>query len=284
MPDVKWYAGAAGTITIGTTPTASGTANRLLRNTGTVVGNSLLSDDATNVSLTSGQYLLSTDTGIRRDAAGSVSFSDGSTGHATGFALGTTTPLRPVGTTFDFGIAIQATGTGRAALIAAGTLTGSVNLVDTNATANARWVNLESSADAMNLRRITDDGASAVNYLTANLATDAVTLGSASVAGITLNPGTGELTTTAGASLNIGNAATAPASNYLVIGGVSGAGGTPTESHVTAGSGVVVYTQEAHDAAATKLVFAYNLGGSMRYLVATLDGTTTTLTNSATRP
>jgi hypothetical protein len=74
------------------------------------------------------------------------------------------------------------------------------------------------------------------------------------------------------------------ASNYLVITGSSGAGGTPTTTQLTAGSGVAIYTQDAHDAAATKLVFAYNLGGSMRYVTVPLDGTTTTWTHSATRP
>jgi hypothetical protein len=74
------------------------------------------------------------------------------------------------------------------------------------------------------------------------------------------------------------------ASPYIYIAGESGAGGTPSTTEVTAGSGVVVYTQQTHDGQATKFVIAYNLGGSMRYIVATLDGTTTTWTNSATKP
>jgi len=75
-----------------------------------------------------------------------------------------------------------------------------------------------------------------------------------------------------------------PASSYLFIEGVSGAGGTPTTAHLNAGAGVAMYTQQTHDGQATKFVIAYNLGGSMRYLAATLDGSTTTWTNSATRP
>ena len=74
------------------------------------------------------------------------------------------------------------------------------------------------------------------------------------------------------------------ASPYLFIGGISGAGGTPTTAHLTAGSGVCVYTQEAHDAVATKYVVAYNFNGAMRYLSILLDGATTVWVNSATRP
>lgn len=282
MPDVKWY--SASTSTGIAVAAGSGTTNRLMKfDASDNAADSLLSDDGTNVQLTSGQYLLSTDAGIRRDAAGSLSFSNGSTGHATGLGLGTATP-KTVLSTAALTVGLQITGGADVGFVASGTNTAGFLAVDSDATANARIFEFLTSGGVGYIRRWADNFGASVDFLSVALTTDVVTLGSATVAGLTLTSGTGEISCTAGQSFNIGNAATAPASNYLVIGGVSGAGGTPTESHVTAGSGVVVYTQEAHDAQATKLVFAYNLGGSMRYITVPLDGTTTTLTHNATRP
>ena len=210
MPDVKWYAGSgSGTITIGTTLVAGGTTNRLLRNTGTTVGNSLLSDDATNITLGSGSFIIN-DAYLTRSAAGRISFGSG---------------------------AADASGE----LIA-----NTLYCVDVS---NALIKN------AGNLR-LTSDGLVQLN-------------------------GTGVETLQA---LSVGQQSLALASTYLFIQGVSGAGGTPTTPHLTAGSGVCAYTQQAHDAVATKYVIAYNLGGSMRYLSILLDGSTTTWVNNATRP
>ena len=63
MPDVKWYAGSgASGITISVTTVTGGTDGRLLRQTGGLVGTSLLADDATNVTLSSGTLIFPTGT------------------------------------------------------------------------------------------------------------------------------------------------------------------------------------------------------------------------------
>lgn len=235
MPDVKWYAGATtGTITISTTVVSGGTNNRLLRQTSSVVGNSLLSDDATNVTLTSGQHLAPNGTA----ALPAYSFANNP----------------------DSGLVWTAL--------------GSAILLSLDEVSSVAW-----SATYMNLisgMRI-GWGASATD---ANASTDtAISRHAASGVRVT-NGGTGA------AALVIGTSShpATPASGYLFIEGVSGAGGTPTTSHITAGSGVAIYTQQAHDAAATALVIAYNLSGSMRYVSIPLDGATATWTHNATRP
>lgn len=55
-------------------------------------------------------------------------------------------------------------------------------------------------------------------------------------------------------------------------------GSNPTTAELTAGDHFACYRK------ADKLIFAYNNGGTMNYLVATLDGSTTTFTNSTTAP
>lgn len=151
---------------------------------------------AGNVAISTGQLLFSTDTGIRRDAAGSLSFSNGSTGHATGFGLGTTTPKTWLSFT-ENGSVLQVASANTARLSAVGGGTGQLDLVDTGATANQRWLNMFSDGGTFTVRRVSDDAATLVTYLSANLATDAVTLGSASVAGLTLNPGSGNVVVSA---------------------------------------------------------------------------------------
>lgn len=143
--------------------------------------------------------------GLRQDAAGSLSLSDGSTGHATGFGLGTTTPKTILSYTAPgTDRLLHIAGAGNNSVIIAGDSGADFGLVDPNGTANRRWVSMRLSGTTATIHRNNDAAASAAIYATFDLATDVVTLGSLSVAGLTLNPGTGDVTITAGEHLITG--------------------------------------------------------------------------------
>lgn len=75
MPDVKWYSGGASGITVGTTTTTAGTANRLLRDDGDSVESSIAQDDGSNITLTAGGLLVSSNDQGALGASGTA-FSD----------------------------------------------------------------------------------------------------------------------------------------------------------------------------------------------------------------
>lgn len=91
--------------------------------------------------------------------------------------------------------------------------------------------------------------------------------------------------TSSAISLGGGTVPTSDASTYLTIQGVSGAGGTPTSTHLTSGDAdIAVYAQQAHDGVATKFVIAYNSFNGLNYLSIPMDGSSTAWTHNQTRP
>lgn len=156
--------------------------------------------DATNLLTLAAAGVIEFDgrAGLASPAAGILNFTDAAgTGHATGLGLGTTTPRTWLSTTVTGATSQVAHASDSAFVVAAGTSSSGFIAVDTNATANQRAAFYRVDGTALDILRLTDAGTAGAIYLSANLATDAVTLGSASVAGLTLNPGSGNVVVSA---------------------------------------------------------------------------------------
>ena len=199
----------------------------------TLAASELERTDANTVTLesTSAHYRLSTDLGFKRGAAGSGYFTDGSTGHATGLGLGTATPLTQGSETLN--AAAQIVGT-TAALFVSGSTSADWVLFDSNATANQRRFRGRVTGTTATIGRVSDDGTTAVDYLTAALATDVVTLGSASVAGVNYISGTGNHT------FSDGNV-------YFPGGGITGSGGGAGQIGLVGGAGIGIFAVNGLD-------------------------------------
>ncbi len=111
---------------------------------------------------------------------------------ATGLGLGTATPKTWLSTTAT-GSVLQISSSDVSRFVASGS-DATVELIDTGNAADRRWLQFVNSAGLSSLRRMTDANSVAVTYWSADLTTDVVTLGSASVAGVNYISGTGNHT------------------------------------------------------------------------------------------
>jgi len=142
------------------------------------------------------------DTALSRLAAGQV-------GHATllsAIGIGTATPKTYEGiAALTAAVTVFGTDAGVGAI---GSSTANLLLDRTASSANQRILGLENTSAGFAIKRWADNFGSSVVYLSASLATDVVTLGSASVAGVNYISGTGDHTFSDGPIVHAGTGAT----------------------------------------------------------------------------